>query len=201
MRQLVILAFLPLLLACSGAQFESFRNANYKATSDGDGQGFIPSAGEGHGAIPPGGEGMGAIPPICPDGGGVRLMAGQHIVSGAVHVSISGGNLVIDIRALPTVLITETHVQVTTSKEGLLSAPGSFPLQSHHSPGVTSKIYEIPLSSLESGHLYIKVHAVVQPEPGRAGVVLNGEETAWAEGTRHGVGWAMYFEVSEEVCE
>ena len=128
------------------------------------------------------------------------LIAGQHTVVGNVHVSHQGPDLIITYTTDGCWLITETHLAVATSLNGIphnnKGNPkiGHFQYKSEHDPGedvVTHTIHlvDLGLSPSYSGLLYIAAHAVVYCDcDGRT-------ETAWADNALQfpGNSWALYF--------
>jgi hypothetical protein len=118
-----------------------------------------------------------------------ELMAGQHVDVGDVSVWNDGEYLyvkyVIDADLTPDdpsddgvpTLITETHLQVATSLDGIPQKkdnpiPGHFDYSTELDPGVTEYTYEIPLTWDAGTELYIAAHAVVQKLGGLEGLEL-----------------------------
>jgi len=117
---------------------------------------------------------------------GYPLIAGQHTNVGQVIVSNDAINLYITFSLTGGWKLTESHVHIANSLNGIphnkngIPIPGHFAYSATHNPAVTQYMYQIPLSiySFVTGDtLYIATHAVV----------VNGdypdgsfqEETAW----------------------
>ncbi len=119
------------------------------------------------------------------------LFAGQHIDMGQVDVQREGNMLVVEASTHRDWTMSEIHVAVASSLKKLATAPGTFPYKDDQLSNVNSHRFEIDLTELgieAEAELFIAVHAVVQgTHDGKF-----GEETAWGEGKKFGVGWAMY---------
>jgi hypothetical protein len=119
---------------------------------------------------------------------------------GTVTVSNDGTYLYITYATWNPWVITETHVAVATSLQGIPQTKsgnpkvGQFPYKHEDLGGVTSDPYTIPLADLSAGSgdtLVIAAHAVVE-------IPCCREETAWGDcGISFpfpGNNWALYFE-------
>jgi hypothetical protein len=139
---------------------------------------------------------------VCTSDGVQTLYAGQHHDVGDVTVSINAGILTVKVKAHPGILIYETHVNVGSTATGTAGPPGSFPYKNDRLGGVSEHSYQISLADhgLSSGPIFIAVHAVVAPEAGLEGEIIDGRETAWAEGERQGGGWQMVFQYAPNGC-
>ena len=125
-----------------------------------------------------------------------ELVAGQNIVVGTVTVSNDAENLYVIYKTDDEWKITETHLAVADSLEGIPQTkkgnpiPGKFPYSSNHDPAVTECTYTIPLENL-GAELCIAAHAKVEKQID--GVIIQ-EETAWGYGDDFdGANWATYF--------
>ena len=135
------------------------------------------------------------------------LWAGQNIDAGTVSVAVEGENLVITYETKDGWELTETHLAVAHTLEGIPQTkkgnpiPGQFPYKHENLPGITNDSYTIPLSELMvecDDVLYIAAHASLRK------MVSGGEyqtETGWGNGVNFpGKNWATYFTVTIE-CE
>jgi hypothetical protein len=119
----------------------------------------------------------------------VNLMAGQNEFAGTVKVWDEGDSLYVLYETIEPWCMTETHLAVASSLEGIPQSngnpvPGNFPYKNTHKCA-TSFLYTVPLSS-GACELYIAAHAVVK-KPG-------SNETAWGNGVDFpGSNWATYF--------
>ena len=120
------------------------------------------------------------------------LWAGQAKTDSTVTVWDDGTYLYVKYDTVGGWMLTETHVAVASSLDGIPQTkkgnpiPGQFPFGTEHDPAVNTYTYVIPLDSL-SGWIFIAAHAVV----------VNGcqEETAWAgcQNEFPGKKWSRYF--------
>ena len=123
-----------------------------------------------------------------------ELMAGQHMVSGYVDVSLVNGEVVVTYQADSNWTIDETHLFIgelnglPTTGSGNPKI-GHFPYASTHPQGTITVSYTgLVLAPGEC--VYIAAHAVV------TNTVTGQEETAWGAGVPiGGNSWAMMFEV------
>ena len=123
----------------------------------------------------------------------VPLIAGQHIDVGSVSVNNTESNLIVTYQTTGDWVITETHLDVATSYNGLSTTkkgnprPGKFRYKTDHPVPVNTVTYTIDATQWAEGTpLYIAAHAVV--------VSPAGDETAWAGGLDFpGANWATYF--------
>lgn len=120
----------------------------------------------------------------------------QNVV-GVVHVWDDGDNLYVKYEMFVGWQMTETHLAVADSFEGIPQKngnpiPGKFDNKTEYPTPVTEDTYTIPLPSIIGPYtLYIATHAVVQLVDG--GDIIQ-EETAW--GDCHdfpGKNWAKWF--------
>jgi len=123
----------------------------------------------------------------------VPLIAGQHIDAGSVSVSNTETTLTVTYQATGGWAITETHLDVATSYNGLYTnkagnpQPGKFRYKTEHPAPVSEVTFTIDATAWAEGALlYIAAHAVVVSE--------TDEETAWAGDLDFpGANWATYF--------
>lgn len=112
-----------------------------------------------------------------------NLIAGQHTNVGNVSVWNDEDNLYVKYATITNCEITETHLHVATSLDGIPQTkkdnpiPGQFDHKndSHHA-GITEYVYKIPLNGWTVGdELYIAAHAVVEELPLHIGTIGNLE--------------------------
>lgn len=123
------------------------------------------------------------------------LFAGQHLDAGTVTVTQSGSQLVVHYHVTGDWLITETHLQVSTSLSGVPATkqgnpkPGQFDYKSTYNPGVTDAFYTVPKPDVPPRTtIVIAAHAVVQSP-------TFGGQTAWSDGQDFpGANWFTYSE-------
>jgi hypothetical protein len=129
----------------------------------------------------------------------VDLIAGQHINAGSITVWDDDENLYIQYETVDPYCLTETHLEIASSLEGIPQKngnpiPGRFEHKSTHSC-VSTFTYTAPLPE-NACDLYFAAHAVVKGP--------SGTETAWGNGPEFpGKNWATYFiyEVSDCSCQ
>jgi hypothetical protein len=124
------------------------------------------------------------------------LMAGQHILSGIVSVSLVNGDVVVTYNSDSDWEITETHLYIgplsgLPTNGGGNPKIGRFPFKGEYGPGITEVIVDNTGISLAPGEcIIVAAHAVVENS------VTGAEETAWGYGDPiGGNSWAMQFEV------
>ncbi len=123
----------------------------------------------------------------------VPLSAGQHIDAGSVVVTNTETILTVTYQTTGGWGITETHLDVATSYNGLHTnksgnpQPGKFTYKTEHPAPVSEVTFTIDASAWGEGTpLYIAAHAVVVSDV--------GSETAWAGDLDFpGANWATYF--------
>ena len=128
-----------------------------------------------------------------------KLLAGQSIEAGNVSVWNDAQNLYVRYQTFGGWALSETHLAVAASLEGIPQTPsgnpkvGLFQYAGMHQPNVTEYNYVIALEKYAgAAQLFIAAHAVVKKTGGK-GKAPN-EETAWAQGSGFpGKNWAMYF--------
>lgn len=132
-----------------------------------------------------------------------NLMAGQNIVSGNVTVTNDATNLYVTYNTINGWQIQKTHLYVgncnsiPTTNNGNPKI-GLFPMQTAHSPRVTSYTYTIPLSTLDSCYC-IAAHAEVVLVNGSGNIIQS--ETGWGQGVSiGGNSWAMKFSYCTQFC-
>lgn len=133
----------------------------------------------------------------CGDSLTVDLIAGQHTDVGSVIVTNDGNYLYVEFIAEDPWVITETHVSVSDSLDGIPQTKKGNPKIGNFGYNVDSFI---DISMWPAGTtLYIAAHAVVQMI-GENNVPIQ-EETAWGEGLEFpGNSWAMYFTYTVQDC-
>ena len=96
--------------------------------------------------------------------------------------------------------ITETHLHVATSVDGIPQTkngnpkPGKFDYSTEHESCVNEYTYEIPFSCEPGTEVFIGAHAKVQVEVEEPGKMTTHKKTAWGEGEEFNDdrNWAMY---------
>lgn len=141
----------------------------------------------------------------CGDSIIVDLIAGQNYMAGYVEVYNDADYLYVKYMAADGWQITETHLAVANTLEGIPQTKkgnpknGQFPYKMEHDPAVTEYTYVIDLDWDICEELFIAAHAVVQTVDGEG--YVTGEETAWGYGEDFpGKNWAMYFNYEVESC-
>ncbi|MFH1278609.1 MAG: hypothetical protein ABIK65_09540 [Candidatus Eisenbacteria bacterium] len=143
----------------------------------------------------------------CGDPMGYTLIAGQHYDAGFITVTLTDGELCIDIQTTGGWVLTETHVAVAPHLDSIPQTGsgnpqvGKFLWETEHDPAVTSFTYCCnPLEYLwEAGEIYIAVHASVLLLDDAGNPIQ--EETAWGEGPEFpGRSWATYMNYLVESC-
>jgi hypothetical protein len=146
------------------------------------------------------------------------LIAGQRMDAGTVTCSMDGNTLYIEYATSGGWMLSETHLAVAGSLQGIPVArsgnpiPGHFPFKAMHDPPVAVFGYTVDLDAqglAEAEMLYVAAHAVVKMFSG--GSVVN-EQSAWSEGEpfprpsnddrikRKG-NWAMYFVIDVQLLQ
>jgi len=146
------------------------------------------------------------LPLTCGDATEVALIAGQQYDAGSVKVLNDGDNIYVLFTTTGGWMLTETHVAVATSLEGIPQTKtgnpkvGNFPYKMSHVPPVTEYLYTISRGDYAPcTGLIVAAHAVVK-KFGADGRVLD-EQTAWGEGEGFpGKNWAMYFDYMLQSC-
>ena len=139
----------------------------------------------------------------------VNLVAGQYIDSGSVSVrNDEVGNLTITFLTISPWQLSETHLHVATSLEGIPKTRrgnpkvGNFAYKIEHNPSVSEFSYVI--SADEIGYsigdsIVVATHAVVQNINND---VVVQQETGWGQGEDFpGRNWAMYFTYTLQACD
>lgn len=141
--------------------------------------------------------GFGASPSAAqycaPGGTTYSLIAGQHMTAGTVNITQFFNQLIVTYQTTGDWLISETHLHVATSLEGIPATqngspkPGQFAYSSSYKPGVTSAVYVVNIAGIGEGTtLFVGAHAVVQSP-------TFGGQTAWSQGPGFpGANWFMY---------
>ena len=121
------------------------------------------------------------------------LLAGQHILSGIVNVTVVDDNVQVTYSTDADWVITETHLYIgdfngiPTTGNGNPKI-GHFPYKGTHNANTVDVTYVGP-SLAEGECTYIAAHAVV------VNTTTGQEETAWGDGIPiGGNSWAMTFE-------
>ncbi len=145
------------------------------------------------------------LPDGCGDDTVVKLIAGQIYDAGYVTVYNDMDNLYVIFNTTGGWVMTETHVAVADSLEGIPQTKngspkiGNFPHKTVHDPAVNYYAYIIDLGDWDvCDELYIATHAVVQ-ELDDNGYVIQ-EQTGWGEGEGFPKSWAMYFNHEIQSC-
>ncbi len=119
----------------------------------------------------------------------VSLVAGQHNYAGTVSVARAGSDICVTYASEGGWLISETHLAISSSLEGIPQTgsgnpkPGQFSYATSHRPAVSTFTYCV---ASPAATVYIAAHAVVQNGSQR--------ETAWAGDLDFpGANWATYF--------
>lgn len=141
----------------------------------------------------------------CGDPLGVIFYAGQFIDVGRVSVYNDDASLYIEINTTGTWVMTESHVAVAPTLDGIPQTGsgnpkvGQFALSAVHNPPVSSYVYTVSVTGYDPTQpLYIAVHAIVQRIEG--GNVVQ-QETAWADGEDFpGANWATYITYDIQAC-
>ncbi len=130
----------------------------------------------------------------------IDLIAGQHIDIGDIYIWNDEEFLYIEFNTTDDWYMTETHLSVANSVEGIPQTkkgnpiPGHFPYKAEYEPLIQVELYVIPIEDewFELGvckEIEIAAHAAVQQEND-----IVQEESAWAEGEDFpGKNWATYF--------
>ena len=98
----------------------------------------------------------------CDSDGIVTLWAGKTMNAGTVTVTQDANNLYVEYKTSGTWKITETHLNISTSKFTQRGAPGQYPYSSSNGTGVTSYKYTIAKTWSAGTKLYFLAHAVVK---------------------------------------
>jgi hypothetical protein len=120
------------------------------------------------------------------------IMVGKTTDVGTVKVWNDAGKLYVQYTTVGDWWLTETHVAVATSLNGIPQRnanppPGQFPCSVNHNPSVQTYTYEIDLSRATGTELSIATHCVVRGSGGGGG-------TGWAGDHEFpGKNWAEYF--------
>jgi predicted small lipoprotein YifL len=126
------------------------------------------------------------------------LFAGQTIAAGTVEISNDADTLYITYTASGDWFLSETHLAVATSLNGIprtkngSPVPGQFAINESHVPTVKTVTYELPLEWAVGTTLYIGAHAVVEKYDANGQIVQ--QETGWSFGPRFVSkgNWATY---------
>lgn len=122
--------------------------------------------------------GPASAPPVC-----TELVAEKTVVVGQVCVDEAADTLIVRFVAAEGWRLTETHVAVAGSLEGIPRAGpghpimGRFPYKTTHAPSLTEFAYAVPLHDLAiapGGEAVVAAHASVAQD--------GQEEGAWARG-------------------
>ena len=127
----------------------------------------------------------------------VDLIAGQNEHAGDIKVWDDGTSLYVLYETVNPWCLTETHLAVASSLDGIPQAngnpiPGQFPYKNTHNCA-TNFLYTIPLNKGVC-QIYIAAHAAVK-SPGST-------ETAWGNGLDFsGNNWGTYFLYEPNICK
>jgi hypothetical protein len=125
------------------------------------------------------------------------LYAGRNQVAGTVKVWNDHDRLYVKYSLTGNWFITESHVAVAASLNGIPQKngnppPGQFPYSATHNPPVQEYTYSIALNWPASTELYVATHCVAVEYDGNGNVVQR--QTGWAgEQNFPGRNWAKYF--------
>ena len=126
----------------------------------------------------------------------VDLIAGQNEHAGDIKVWDDGTSLYVLYETVNPWCLTETHLAVASSLDGIPQAngnpiPGQFPYKNTHNCA-TNFLYTIPLNK-DVCQIYIAAHAAVKS--------LGSTETAWGNGLDFsGNNWGTYFLYKPNIC-
>jgi len=146
---------------------------------------------------------------ICGEPTVVTLFAGQTIDAGTVTVSNDDqGNLYVTFSATDPWLLSETHLHVAGTKEGIPQTKsgnpkvGNFEYQNSYDPPVSEDTYVISGADalLVDGTLVIAAHAVVVQVDGDGNIIES--ETGWGDGNPFvdKGSWATYIVYTWQDC-
>ncbi len=143
---------------------------------------------------------------ICGTPTQVNLLAGQTIHAGTVTVGNDGTYLYVVFDTSDGWTLTETHVAVSTTVDGIPQTktgnpiPGQFDYSAEHQ-NATTYVCVIALSDLglqPGSSIVIAAHSIVT-KAGSGG--KGGTQTAWGEGPQfRGKNWAMYINYVTQSC-
>jgi hypothetical protein len=140
----------------------------------------------------------------------VILYAGQTIDSGTVTIKNDENNLYVTFSAADPWWLSETHLHVADSKEGIPQNKkgnpkiGNFDYQTTHDPLAAEYTYVIAKADLsldENNSVVIAAHAVVVQEDSEGNIIES--ETGWADGEPFvdKGSWAMYLQYIWQECD